>query len=477
MIHPFREMPTPLAALKHKIQQVIHFYYFPSALLVLLYGALISNKFIAESQGSLLDFYQNISPDGYDWISQGDQLSNYLFRSAQLTQVPLLRDPGFTFTLAVDHLLGGNGVVLGLVQGACFVAINGAILYLASRMANLTEPHGKAARLANNLFCCALILGNPLNWVFSWVLAEPLAVLASLIPLILLIRNSQSWLDPKTWLFAGVIAGFSTLIQTYAFLPFACATAVGILERCSFNPKKPSIQLPLPTALSFIVCLLISAGSKAAWRALIPHESVPASFSLLRVSPNMINFYWHTWTFVFLLPLIVLLCCLLRHTWLLIRKPALRHLQQNPSDANRHRSRVTKLVIVTIATLGTLCLFYQWEESRFSFLIYPYLFALTIAAFQKLSASILSAKARLLAFLLYGLLSFALIYRLESGNIWQPSLSDASLRIMELPQPSESESRNLRCELLDSSSSFKDSTAKDPYLSNIINFRERLCLL
>ena len=127
-------------------------------------------------------------------------------------------------------------------------------------------------------------------------------------------------------------------------------------------------RLKQKNSIITILAILISFIVRKIWSLQIGHESVPANFSLLKFNINMFNFYVNTWV-VFFIPFII---SLLYYSF--INPVAIvKSIKQNFIESGLYISII----------VGTFIFFYQWNESRFSYLLFIFVMINIIVFFGK----------------------------------------------------------------------------------------------
>ena len=87
-----------------------------ATLFVALFAGLFGAQFVYLANGDVINNYPFISPDGFDWYTEGVYVTQ-LFSGATLPELPVLRPPFFVFVTAVDFIFGNKGLVLAILYG------------------------------------------------------------------------------------------------------------------------------------------------------------------------------------------------------------------------------------------------------------------------------------------------------------------------------------------------------------------------
>lgn len=72
------------------------------------------------SNGYVINQYPFISPDGFDWITEGLYLSEAMKGNLYEGVLPVARPPFFVFITAIDSLLGQTGTFIWLMNSIAF---------------------------------------------------------------------------------------------------------------------------------------------------------------------------------------------------------------------------------------------------------------------------------------------------------------------------------------------------------------------
>jgi hypothetical protein len=355
---------------------------------VFIFAILFSIKFYVLSNGNVLNHYPFISPDGFDWYTEGIYLV-HLIQGDKLQALPVLRPPIFVFITALDYIFGGSGLILSVFY---FLSITMTFFFMLWIIDMGCSFKNKDPWLHFSLAIAVTLY--PINFIKGYLLSDSIAVCLSLFSVFMLMKYFN---ENKKYLlfFSGFIALSAGLTQTYALLPYL----VFIVFRLIFMYKKSKANvLALFTNLSiiFLAFFLVSF----IWRHTLSHGSTPQNFELLHLGIAMLSFYMNTWGYYFL-PLIIFLFSIKPYKAFLIK----------------NQSIMLSSAAVTF-TLAFLCFIYQWPEARFTYYFWPWAL-ITLFLFVKLmnqkNSFILLAPIMLIT-------SF-----LVSPNPWQPSLRSLSL--------------------------------------------------
>ncbi len=352
-----------------------------ATLYVVLFAALFGAQFVYLANGDVINNYPFISPDGFDWYTEGIYVTQ-LFGGASLPELPVLRPPFFVFVTAVDFIFGNKGLVLAILYG---VATFYTYLFSLKLIDLVYEGGDKNSWYVVPLAISATIY--PLNFFKPFLLADSLAVATSLASVWLLIKhNTKS--KSHLLVLSGAMAICAGLTQTYALIPYLilCAISAYLHYR---SDKKRAVQFIVSIFLVVLIFILFTA----LWRSALPHATTPQNFEYLKFSTSMTEFYLSTWSYYFL-PLILF--------FILFRN---YHVAQSTTNI------VVLLSVTLILLFGTLAYFYQWPDARFTFYLWPWLMILFFAGIR-----LNTSKA---SYLLSILLLIMVV--LVPANYWEPS--------------------------------------------------------
>jgi hypothetical protein len=354
--------------------------------LIIIFAFLFSYKFIRLANGNILNCYPLISPDGFDWYTEGAYLISRI-RDVDLPSLNVLRPPGFVCITALDYLAGENGVVIGAFL---FIVLIGNYLIIRSIISNINP--------ASNGFSVNLILFVsftffPINYISPWLLADLYAMFFSLLSVLLLLEFLESDSLAKLCLSSG-IALIGSLFQTWAFIPFLvvcfCLSSYHLLKR-----RKNSLKCLFAVFISGTIHVVLIG----CWRSFMPHTTTPSNFELLKLDFAMLDFYINVWIFIL--------------------GPFLAYIFYSAFTQGRNN----KLCIKSFSILGItlafilLCLMYQWRESRFTYYFFPWFVVLFFSCFKLTN---IMEKTFLIGIVL-------LVCILVPANYWQPQISSAKI--------------------------------------------------
>lgn len=350
-------------------------------LFVVLFSSFFAIKFFYLVDGNVINNYPFISPDGFDWYTEGVYLTQ-LIKGVSLPELPVLRPPLFVFLTALDYISGKQGLVLAASYGVAILFTFFCSVKIVDSVYELPE---KNAWYILPLAICTTIY--PINYFKPFLLADSLAVALSLASVLMLIRYLKS-LQSYTLVISCALAVLAGLTQTYGLIPFL------IFSSCNFFLLFRSHKIE---ALKFLFSILAVSITfimlTALWRTLLPHASTPQNFALLRFSVDMFYYYLSTWSYYFS-PLILFyfICC------------------SYEFSAISAKGILISLVIVTFL-FSTLAFFYQWPDARFTFYILPWLMILFFSITRLTSAR---------GSYLIAILTFFLIF-LVPESYWSPT--------------------------------------------------------
>jgi len=356
-----------------------------ASIFVFLYALFFGLKFIYLSNGSVIDHYPFISPDGYDWQVEGMYLVRYL-SGYSLPDLFVLRPPIFVLINAVDYIFGGAGLILGFVYAASIFISYWATIQIVKNSSVLGSNLGLYA------FIVAIVYTvYPLNFFKVYLLGDSVAIMLSLLSIYYLFHPNKN----RNHIKAATVAVIAGLTQTYALLPYLISVTFIVFSLKSFNQfslKKFVVLIIVPLFIFFVMTI--------AWRNFLSHEMTPNNFNLLKFNFDMFNFYKSTWG-IYLLPFafIAVLC----------RFSVLRLI----------KSRAGLVCIVNFIVFAIFCFFYQWQEARFTYYLMPWvLIAVGIA--------MSSANQNLLKFGIIVLFVYTVV---TPKNYWMPDYSNLTMSI------------------------------------------------
>lgn len=296
--------------------------------------------------GDFFNSYPFISDDGFDWIAQGLALNERLM-GVNAEPWPVLRNPVFVLVTALDDALKAGGGVIILANGAAVTLAAAALGWLGRRL-GYRAPALIAALLAYYF--------STLGFWRLWVLADTVAQGLMTASFCLLIAHLLTPSSRRLALGAGfaVAAG---LTQTYGVIPF-CGVAATVVALRLLQRQPVGAALPA----SIVAVLALTWAGQKVWAALIPHGMVPTQFGLLQPSLEMAPYYANVWavTFGVFAPLAI---AALLARW-------------------RRRFPPTHWevgLLAVVAVFSALAFFYQWRESRFTFIYLSVAFAALLA--------------------------------------------------------------------------------------------------
>lgn len=359
--------------------------------------------FLKNSQSPLLNTYPFISDDGYDWITEGIYLkSKFLGLLTDEQNLAVVRPPVYVFITAVDSFFKMNGL---------FVAIVNVLATLGTGIISFLLLKKKSLNFLEVLLLVVALFYTPINYVRFWLLSDCLAVFLGLVAFygvnnFIVTKNQQPSLLISTLIALSIV--LAGLCQTYAMIP--ALLSIGFLFLKIILTKESSWSLgswlqkkrPLMELLKLVVTTgVIFVLALWSWQQSIPHQRTPMNFSLIKINFNMFTFYKDTWSYYFF-PFLSIFYLLFK-----CRKEIFIRL----SDQN-------KILFLIIGAHLLLVFFYQWPESRFSFLFWPYFIILMFNfIFEN---NFLKNKFSTVFFISFLFIQCFLSY---PDNEWQPSLS------------------------------------------------------
>ncbi len=295
--------------------------------------------------GDFFNSYPFISDDGFDWIAQGVAFNERL-SGIDVSPWPVLRNPVFVLVSALDDAVGASGGVIVLANGAAVALTLASLGWLGRKVG-----HGGPA-------LCAVLLAfyfSTLGFWRLWILSDTLCVAFMTASFSLAIGHL---LEPDRRLIypAAMLAVAAGLTQTYGVIAFCGVVFIAIVGRLLSGG---TIGRALPASL--VAALALTFGLQKLWAATIPHGMQPAQFEMLQFSAAMTGYYLNVWatTFGVFVPLMVT-AVVMRLRWRLWP-----------------RLYEAGLAATLLGFVG-LSYFYQWPESRFTFIYLSVFFAVLL---------------------------------------------------------------------------------------------------
>lgn len=359
-----------------------------SNLYILIFGIAFGLKFYFLCDGDVLNHYPLISPDGFDWYTEGTYLIKIFFEK-NLPNLPVLRPPFFVLITSLDYLLGSKGIILSIIYSFSLVMTYFLMLWIIEI--------GSAVKNKNAWFLFPLALSvtiYPINFIKGYLLSDSIAVCFSLLSVFFLIKYFN---EKKPYLLSisSLIALIGGLTQIYALLPFLIFISLRLIPVYKTNKVNALVLITniLVTIILFIFVIYI-------WRHALKHNSTPKNFEFLKLGFGMLEFYINTWGYYFL-PFIIFLIGYRDKKFIFIKPPLI------------FLSSLTVAVLIIF-----LCSIYQWPESRFTYYFWPWIliafFGIVIPNEDKAASKLIVALMLFFSFL-------------SPDNPWQPRLKSLSL--------------------------------------------------
>ena len=362
-------------------------------------------QFFFLSNGNVIDHYPYITPDGFDWYTEGV----YLVRTLQGFILPplfVLRSPGFVLVTALDFAIGRPGLVIGITYGAAIFFT----YYFALRLIDLSHDSFTNTFTQNSKqpqpkqqwqswYAIPLAIGftvYSVNFFRPFLLSDGMATCLTVMSIFLLAKTIASKNINFYFLLAILSASLAALTQTYAVMPFEILCVILIFQHFKSNKNNRFKYLGAAFTVPIIVFVL-----SWLWRLYMPHEIIPKPFDLLALNLNMTKFYKNTWGF-YILPFILIwgIFCYV-----------------NPKKI--FTNIITQHAIVTTIVMMFFCFFYQWKEARFTYYFWPWLLIGLLSFLQPRNRACLFAGAIFMTILEIGV----------PQTYWDPTL-----RLTRLPE-------------------------------------------
>ena len=330
-------------------------------LIVALFSIAFAIQFINLSKGDLLNHYPYITPDGYEWYTNGVYFFYRLFEE-NLPQLTVLRPPTFVIFTGLDFLLGSSGYVLG-----CLFAFSTYYTYYFSL--KIIEFSTKTTN-PNWALMTALALGvtiAPINYVKVYLLADFLANTLALGSIYFIIKFTNTNLNRFYWLciLFSLLAG---LTQTYTLLSYLLIS----LYICVYCGNVYRLNGILKFSGLFFIPIIGYILLTYLWRNSVSYLMTPENFTLLKFTTRNIEFYKVVW------PVFIWVPCLI----IIIRSAII----YRPFEIIH---TLTIPLFITALLLMTLSFFYQWQESRFTYYVWPWLLILSLQLISRFKSLLL----------------------------------------------------------------------------------------
>jgi hypothetical protein len=450
----------------HKSSKLFqNYFWLTSPILVIAVFSLIPLTLVFPI-GDIFSSSLRISSDGFDWIIEGRALL-----VSTVDPWPVLRNTNLVLLSALDSILGNTGLIFALVN-SCGLAMQGAALWIVMRIYKLGAPHVSAILVGYYLL--------PLHFISLYVLADTVAVGLTLLSTAFFL----SYLDERRSIHLHVgtsLALIAGLFQTYGLAPtLVFATLYPLFAWKSNWSRGKHFQFVFSVGLSLVAYLTI----RTLWLSSIPHLSVPSQVELLSFGFQMTEFYLAIWFFLFT-PLLVTLVISL-----FMSRPS-KILSYEKFKTNK---RIHYLLAVTVGLLA-VTYFYQWPESRFSYISMAPAYMLIIAILSSKEQNISNSKRYLKnrntwqIILPASMISFSLLF--PPSDFWRPQVSSfeplktwVSLSLLDL-QPNYQWYRDIRAEACADRTKVPTTEVEnilnelgigDPYTRTISSFALSNCL-
>lgn len=332
-----------------------------------------------------------VTSDGLDWIVQGFALHE------RVDEIwPQLRNIGFVLVATLGAAAEAPAVVIGMSLTIGLI-VQFFFAYKISKL--VTNRH------YSRLLVIAVYSSLPFHFFSNYVLADTIAISLMLASTYFGLRNFLE-VNRMHWSVAVALALLATLFQNYGWGALLVVFAVGIFR------EGKRVQEKLFQALSLFLGIGVQQLIVYAWTGLIEHRTQPEQFSFLAFKVDMFEFYYGIYSTIHA-PLILAALTSLVVFWLLGNKlPRL-----NKSD----------WVLILLGAIGVaftaLVFFYQWPESRFSYIGTAFLVLAVSLAVARLADSATRSGAGIVLFSFLPLLLTGW-FLLTPSSEWRPTLEN-----------------------------------------------------
>jgi hypothetical protein len=287
---------------------------------------------VSINRKDILESYSAVTVDGFDFIITGRALASGIY-----TEWPVLRNPLFTLISAIDSVLGNIGIAFGLVIGISltlqFLSLNKMFNYF---------------RFSESVSASLLVIFfmNNIHFIDIYVLSDSISLSLMLYGITLIVLNENQ----KKELNGSLIIVASSLGQFYTLFGL-----LFLLTPVKMNLKSVINKIRQRNTIITFFFLIISLVVRKFWTSEIGHNSSPDQFGLLKLNLNMFNFYFNAWAVIFV-PFIIVLIYLVLMEFSTLKK----FISVNFIKSGFYISLVVSVFLF----------FYQWKESRFSYLLF-----------------------------------------------------------------------------------------------------------
>lgn len=308
------------------------------------------------TDGNLFNAYPYLSDDGFDWINQGLSLKQ-LFTDGDWSEWPVLRNPFFVLLTASDQFLtSGTGGVIILCQSIAVFTTTYVLSSYAKKMG-----FGWISSVSVGIAWYLSFFGFFHMWILSDTIASCFMIVSVVTAVDSYDRLNSEPLNGSfksamlTILPAVLWASLAGLTQTYGIIPIITISATYVVMS---GFKASHLHVVCAAIAAIVVSVMLVFGIKFIWELVIPHGVTPTQFGLIKLNLNMLDFYLAVWPLAFgaLLPTLFLSFGVM---W-----------RENVPITTRQLALLS--VCGAFATMG---LVYQWEDSRFTFIYIPVIWA------------------------------------------------------------------------------------------------------
>ena len=298
----------------------------------------------------ILGSYSAITVDGFDFILTGRAIA-----SGVIVELPVLRNPLFTLISAIDYLIGGIGIAFAFTIGLSLI-----LQYVA--ISKLIKFYGLSKSISTSIL--VIFFFNPIHFLDLYILSDSisLSIMMFGIATMIMKKSNTSEILGVFLIIISALGQFYTLFGLLFLFVNNRIQGMTLINYMKQFLKNKNIYL---TAILLAFYLLI----RKSWTTLIDHKSVPSNFSLLEISFKMFDFYLNTWIVLFIPFIIVILGITFN---------------QNQKLVYFIKTKFFDSGFIISLFLGILLFFYQWKESRFSYLLVIFIIINLILFFHNL---------------------------------------------------------------------------------------------
>lgn len=297
---------------------------------------------ISLGREDLISAYSAITVDGFDFIIVGRALAEGF-----IGEIISLRNPAYTLISYLDAITGKVGLIFGATISLSLILQIFSLIKIMKFF--------RLQIVMQNLILLSFFI-HWIHFINLYILSDLFSLSIMLLGFYFLVTGLNAINFTRKEFIGILLISVSALGQFYTLL----SLGVLILKITNFSINKV-IRFKILSIVCFNIFIIVAVRSY--WNFLIPHKSVPLNLELIKFNFNMFNFYLNTW-FVMFMPLVIPVIIFVMPR---IKKDFLYNLSK---ESLFFKSNVLVIALITF--------FYQWAESRFSYLLFIFTFVLVI---------------------------------------------------------------------------------------------------